>query len=161
MLASEWWWLSQTELMEMTKRGVPGVYTYNYWDGWAPNFLLWIAVTHNSIGRFYETQSYGGGGGRGGPPSPAARRRRPAGRGRAGAPPGRAAGAAAGGGRGRTVAGGQSREWYRPLPGAARGRAVERPRQHQHAAVGAAHRAQRRGEEPARCSSRTTTSRTR
>ncbi len=72
VLASEWWWLSQTEVMEMTKRGVPGVYTYNYWDGWAPNFLLWIAVTHNSIGRFYETQSYGG---RrrtaGGPPSPA------------------------------------------------------------------------------------------
>ena len=25
VLASEWWWLSQTELMEMTKRGVPGV----------------------------------------------------------------------------------------------------------------------------------------
>jgi Zinc carboxypeptidase len=96
VLASEWWWLSQTELMEMTKRGVPGVYTYNYWDGWAPNFLLWIAVTHNSIGRFYETQSYGGGGGgggRGGTTTPA----------EAGA-------------RGRLVAGGQSREWYRPYP---------------------------------------------
>ncbi len=95
VLASEWWWLSQTELMEMTKRGVPGVYTYNYWDGWAPNFLLWIAVTHNSIGRFYETQSYGGGGRGGEAP--------------AGAP-------AAAAGPGRLVAGGQSREWYRPYP---------------------------------------------
>ena len=115
VLASEWWWLSQTELMEMTKRGVPGVYTYNYWDGWAPNFLLWIAVTHNSIGRFYETQSYGGGGGRGGPPSPAAAAGQPGGqRGAAGAPTAIApTGNAAGG---RLVAGGQSREWYRPYP---------------------------------------------
>jgi hypothetical protein len=115
VLASEWWWLSQTELMEMTKRGVPGVYTYNYWDGWAPNFLLWIAVTHNSIGRFYETQSYGGGGGgggRGGPPSPAATA------GQAGGQRGatQAAPPAQTGARGRLVAGGQSREWYRPYP---------------------------------------------
>jgi hypothetical protein len=123
VLASEWWWLSQTELMEMTKRGVPGVYTYNYWDGWAPNFLLWIAVTHNSIGRFYETQSYGGGGGgaRGGPPAPAAAPQAAAGAPRSVAgfqPPG-GRGSSAGfqpAAGGRLVAGGQSREWYRPYP---------------------------------------------
>jgi hypothetical protein len=63
---TEWWWLAQNEIMEMTKRGVPGVWTYNYYDGWVPNYLFWIAVTHNSIGRFYETQSYSGGGGGGG-----------------------------------------------------------------------------------------------
>ena len=34
---NEWWWLAQTEIMEMTKRGVPGVWTYNYYDGWVPN----------------------------------------------------------------------------------------------------------------------------
>ena len=56
---TEWWWLAQNEIMEMTKRGVPGVWTYNYYDGWVPNYLFWIGVTHNSIGRFYETQSYG------------------------------------------------------------------------------------------------------
>lgn len=110
VLASEWWWLSQTELMEMTKRGVPGVYTYNYWDGWAPNFLLWIAVTHNSIGRFYETQSYGGGG-RGAEAPTGGRGGAAAGAGRAGAPPDAAPAA----GRGRLVTGG-SREWYRPFP---------------------------------------------
>ena len=44
----------------MTKRDVPGVWTYNYYDGWVPNYMFWIGVTHNSIGRFYETQSYGG-----------------------------------------------------------------------------------------------------
>jgi hypothetical protein len=43
----------------MTKRGVPGVWTYGYYDGWTPNYLFWIALTHNSFGRFYEVQSYG------------------------------------------------------------------------------------------------------
>ena len=56
----EWWILAQTEMMEMTKRGVPGVWTYNYYDGWVPNYMFWIGVTHNSIGRFYETQSFRG-----------------------------------------------------------------------------------------------------
>ena len=57
---NEWWLLAQNEIMEMTKRNVPGVWTYNYYDGWVPNYMFWIGVTHNSIGRFYETQSYGG-----------------------------------------------------------------------------------------------------
>ncbi len=55
----EWWLLAQTELMEMAKRGVPGVFTYGFYDGWVPNYLFWIAITHNSFGRFYEVQSYG------------------------------------------------------------------------------------------------------
>ncbi|MGO9261145.1 MAG: M14 family zinc carboxypeptidase [Bryobacteraceae bacterium] len=55
----EWWWLAETEIMEMAKRGVPGVWTYGYYDGWTPNYLFWIALTHNSFGRFYEVQSYG------------------------------------------------------------------------------------------------------
>ena len=45
--------------MEMAKRGVPGVFTYGFYDGWVPNYLFWIALTHNSFGRFYEVQSYG------------------------------------------------------------------------------------------------------
>ncbi|MCX6538443.1 MAG: M14 family zinc carboxypeptidase [Acidobacteria bacterium] len=129
---TEWWWLAETEIMEMTKRGVPGVWTYNYYDGWVPNYMFWIGVGHNSIGRFYETQSYGGGGGRGGAPAasgaaatgatpPAGGRAggaaTPAG-GRAGAPAApatQAPGAPAAAG-GRSVGGGQSREWYRPYP---------------------------------------------
>ena len=55
----EWWLLAQTEVMEMAKRGVPGVWTYGFYDGWVPNYLFWIAITHNSFGRFYEVQSYG------------------------------------------------------------------------------------------------------
>ncbi len=56
---NEWWLLAQTEVMEMAKRNVPGVFTFGYYDGWTPNYLFWIAVTHNSFGRFYEVQSYG------------------------------------------------------------------------------------------------------
>ncbi|HWZ29976.1 MAG TPA: M14 family zinc carboxypeptidase [Bryobacteraceae bacterium] len=55
----EWWLLAETEVMEMAKRGVPGVFTYGFYDGWVPNYLFWIAITHNSFGRFYEVQSYG------------------------------------------------------------------------------------------------------
>ncbi len=57
--SQEWWLLAETELMEMSKRNVPGVFTYGYYDGWVPNYLFWIGLTHNSFGRFYEVQSYG------------------------------------------------------------------------------------------------------
>ena len=56
---SEWWMLAQNDVMEMTKRGVPGVWTYGFYDGWVPNYMFFIAHSHNSIGRFYEVQSYG------------------------------------------------------------------------------------------------------
>ena len=43
----------------MTKRGVPGVWTYGFYDGWVPNYMFFIAHSHNAIGRFYEVASYG------------------------------------------------------------------------------------------------------
>lgn len=54
----EWWYLAKNDVMEMTKRGVPGVFTYGFYDGWVPNYMFFIAHTHNAIGRFYEVQSY-------------------------------------------------------------------------------------------------------
>ena len=54
---NEWWILAQNEILELTKKGVPGVWTYNYYDGWVPNYMFWIGASHNAIGRFYETQS--------------------------------------------------------------------------------------------------------
>ncbi len=56
---NEWWMLAENDVMEMTKRGVPGVWTYGFYDGWVPNYMFFIAHSHNSIGRFYEVQSYG------------------------------------------------------------------------------------------------------
>jgi zinc carboxypeptidase len=56
---NEWWMLAQNDVMEMTKRGVPGVWTYGFYDGWVPNYMFFIAHSHNAVGRFYEVQSYG------------------------------------------------------------------------------------------------------
>ena len=55
----EWWLIAKTEVMEMTRRGVPGVWTYGFYDGWVPNYMFFIAHAHNSIGRFYEVMGYG------------------------------------------------------------------------------------------------------
>jgi hypothetical protein len=56
---SEWWMLAQADVLELTKRGVPGVWTYGFYDGWVPNYMIFIAHSHNAVGRFYEVQSYG------------------------------------------------------------------------------------------------------
>ena len=56
---SEWWMMAQTDVQELTKRGVPGVWTYGFYDGWTPNYMFFAAHTKNAIGRFYEVQSYG------------------------------------------------------------------------------------------------------
>ncbi len=56
---TEWWTMAQVDVMEMTKRGVPGVWTYGFYDGWTPNYLFFAAHAHNAIGRFYEVQRYG------------------------------------------------------------------------------------------------------
>lgn len=52
--------LAYHEIEELTKRGVPGVWTHGFYDGWAPNYMLYIATGRNSIGRFYETFGNGG-----------------------------------------------------------------------------------------------------
>ena len=149
---NEWWLLAQNEIMEMTKRDVPGVWTYNYYDGWVPNYMFWIGVTHNSIGRFYETQSYGQGRGV-----------------TDGA--GKVVGATA---ANAVVANRGVRRWRprrrsadeapcRPNPRVVprqsepRRHEVERARERQHAAERAAHRAEHASRRTRRSSSRTTT----
>ncbi len=135
ILFAELPWFSNFELAQMTKWGMPGVYTHAFMDGWSPGYLGSVSYNHNGMMRMYETQSgrEAGAGGRGA---------RGEGRGRGGdgrgdAPPpaaeggrgGRAADAGAAGegadpfgGRGRGTAsptgrgGGQPREWYRGLP---------------------------------------------
>ncbi len=60
IVINEWQKLAYHEVEEMTKRGVPGVWTHGFYDGWALNYMFWTANTHNSIGRFYETYGNGG-----------------------------------------------------------------------------------------------------
>ena len=57
----EWNLLAYREVNEMTKEGVPGVWTHGFYDGWAPNYAFYAANGHNAIGRFYETQTAGDG----------------------------------------------------------------------------------------------------
>ncbi len=60
IVIDEWQKMAYLEIEQMTKRGVPGVWTHGYYDGWAPNYMFYIANGHNSIGRFYETFGAGG-----------------------------------------------------------------------------------------------------
>src|SRR6185295_12499303 len=55
LVIDEWHVLAYHEIEQMTKRGVPGVWTHGFYDGWAPNYMFYVANGHNSIGRFYET----------------------------------------------------------------------------------------------------------
>src|SRR4051812_9735342 len=105
ILFSELPFFSNFELSQMTKWGMPGVYTHAFMDGWSPGYLGSVAYNHNGMMRMYETQS-----GRENEPAPAATP---------------AADAAARGGRGAAPArgtpstgrgGSQAREWYRGLP---------------------------------------------
>ncbi len=96
------------ELSQMTKYGMPGVYTHAFMDGWSPGYLGSIAYNHNGMMKMYETQSGNdsratpAAGGAGGEGAAAAGAAGAAGAGAAGAGAGRGgrgAGAGAGGGR--------------------------------------------------------------
>lgn len=51
----EWQDLANNEISGMNRRGVPGVWTHGFFDGWAANYGFFVAMFHNSVGRFYET----------------------------------------------------------------------------------------------------------
>src|SRR5678810_924646 len=86
ILFAELPFFSNFELAQMTKYGMPGVYTHAFMDGWSPGYLGSVAYDHNGTGddRYYDrTGDRGsracGGRGRGG--------RGQGGRGAAGAAP--------------------------------------------------------------------------
>jgi hypothetical protein len=60
IVINEWQKIAYHEVEQMTARGVPGVWTHGFYDGWAPNYMFYVANGHNSIGRFYETFGNGG-----------------------------------------------------------------------------------------------------
>src|SRR6266540_2236164 len=57
ILFAELPWFSNFEVAQMTKWGMPGVYTHAFMDGWSPGYLGSVAYNHNGIMRMYETQS--------------------------------------------------------------------------------------------------------
>ncbi len=57
ILFAELPFFSNFELAQMTKWGMPGVYTHAFMDGWSPGYLGSVAYNHNGMMRMYETQS--------------------------------------------------------------------------------------------------------
>ena len=57
ILFTELPFFSNFELSQMTKWGMPGVYTHGFMDGWSPGYLGSVAYNHNGMMRMYETQS--------------------------------------------------------------------------------------------------------
>ena len=60
ILTDEWQMIGWNNVSEMTKFGMPGVFAHGNFDTWSPGYLMFIAATHNSISRLYETFGNGG-----------------------------------------------------------------------------------------------------
>ena len=60
ILASEWQQIGWNNVEQLTKLGLPGVFTHGNFDTWSPGYLMFIAAMHNGISRLYETFGNGG-----------------------------------------------------------------------------------------------------
>ena len=60
ILTDEWEILGWRNVADMTKMGMPGVFTHGDFDTWSPGYLMFIAAMHNGISRLYETYGNGG-----------------------------------------------------------------------------------------------------
>jgi hypothetical protein len=89
ILYAELPWFANFEMAELTRYGMPGVWTHGFVDMWSPGYLAYVSSNHNGLVRLYETFGNAG----------ATTMKR------------RVAGTALPGGVSQTT-----REWYRPLP---------------------------------------------
>jgi hypothetical protein len=55
IVTEEWTEMAWVEVRKMNEWNVPGVWTHDFWDGWATNYMVYAAMGRNAIGRFYET----------------------------------------------------------------------------------------------------------
>ncbi|MCW8807728.1 MAG: hypothetical protein OQK79_06395, partial [Rhodanobacter sp.] len=60
ILAGEWQQLGWNNVQQLTRFGMPGVFTHGDFDTWSPGYLMFIAAMHNGISRLYETFGNGG-----------------------------------------------------------------------------------------------------
>jgi Zinc carboxypeptidase len=60
ILTNEWQMIGWNNVQEMTKFGMPGVFTHGNFDTWSPGYLMFLAAMHNGISRLYETFGNGG-----------------------------------------------------------------------------------------------------
>jgi hypothetical protein len=60
ILVDEWQMIGSRNVGDMTKFGMPGVFTHGNFDTWSPGYLMFLAAMHNGISRLYETFGNGG-----------------------------------------------------------------------------------------------------
>ena len=60
ILTDEWQMIGSRNVADMTKFGMPGVFTHGDFDTWSPGYLMFMAAMHNGISRLYETFGNGG-----------------------------------------------------------------------------------------------------
>jgi len=60
ILTNEWQMFGWTNVAQMTKLGMPGVFTHGDFDTWSPGYLMFMAAMHNGVSRLYETFGNGG-----------------------------------------------------------------------------------------------------
>ncbi len=55
IVTNEWQMFGWNNVQEMTRFGMPGVFTHGNFDTWSPGYLMFMAATHNGVSRLYET----------------------------------------------------------------------------------------------------------
>src|SRR5437588_12578853 len=52
--------MANFEMAQMTKYGMPGVWTHGFVDMWSPGYLAFMSSNHNGMIRMYEIQGTSG-----------------------------------------------------------------------------------------------------
>lgn len=61
IVVGEWTTMANNDITTLAAQGLPGVWTWGFFDGWWPGYGMWVANNHNSIARFFETFGNAGG----------------------------------------------------------------------------------------------------
>jgi hypothetical protein len=61
IIIGEWQTFANSDITALSALGLPGVWTWGFFDGWWPGYAMWVANNHNAVGRFYETFGNAGG----------------------------------------------------------------------------------------------------
>lgn len=60
ILVNEWQQMGWNNVEQLTKLGMPGVFTHGGFDTWSPGYMMFMAAMHNGISRLYETYGNAG-----------------------------------------------------------------------------------------------------
>lgn len=52
---AQWQLFASHDLAQASALGLQGVWTWGFYTGWYPGYLLWVSTNHHGVGRFYET----------------------------------------------------------------------------------------------------------